>query len=151
MRSDERDLFFAEAVHKTQSHGDFTIFVTDPLVAPGEHLVLVRGEVRSAHNVLCRVASACVTSTALDSAECDCVEQLQTALEMIAAADRGVLVYLSQEGRGHGLGIKIKALAKKNEGLDTLEAVEALGLPADLRDYLLRSQEDRRCPRGSVR
>jgi 3,4-dihydroxy 2-butanone 4-phosphate synthase/GTP cyclohydrolase II len=133
------DLFSAEATHVTRRFGRFRIFVTkagvDPSVS-GDIIVLVRGEVRDGEGVLCRVASSCVTSTALDSAECDCDEQMQAALGRIQDAGQGVLIYLTdQEGRGHGLTTKVRALRNKNAGLDTFAAVEALSLPADIRDY----------------
>lgn len=133
------ELFSAEATHFTQRFGAFRIFVTkagvDPSV-PGDIIVLVRGEVCDGEGVLCRVASSCVTSTALNSAECDCNEQLQAALGRIQDAGRGVLIYLTNhEGRGHGLTTKVRALRHKNAGFDTFTAVERLGLVADVRDY----------------
>lgn len=132
-------LFGADAAHVTRRHGSFRVFVTvagvDPAV-PGDLVVLVRDDVRDGERVLCRVASACVTSTALASAECDCSQQLDAALAAIDAADRGVLLYLTHhEGRGHGLLTKVRALAHKNRGLDTFAAVEALGLAPDVRSY----------------
>jgi GTP cyclohydrolase II len=101
-------------------------------------LVLVKGQVTDVGTgppALCRVASACVTSTALDADDCDCAGQNQTALELIDRDGAGILVYLDQEGRGNGLAAKIEALNGKAAGLDTFAAVEALGLPADARRY----------------
>ena len=131
-------LFAAEAEHVTRRRGSFHIMVTregiDPAV-PADVIVLTRGDVQG-EQVLCRVASACVTSTALGSAECDCDLQIDAALERIDKADRGILIYLThQEGRGHGLRLKVRALANKNAGMDTFAAVEALGEPADVRSY----------------
>lgn len=133
------ELFAAQATHVTRRHGRFRVFVTngdvEPTVADGI-IVLVRGDVHNGEQVLCRVASACVTSTALDSAECDCSQQIDAALNQIDRADRGVFVYLTdQEGRGQGLTVKVKALAEKNRGLDTFTAVEAIGLKPDVRRY----------------
>jgi GTP cyclohydrolase II len=128
-------IFAAAAIHRTKHFGDFQILVTDKSATGGEHVVLFRGDIFGKENVLCRVASACLTSTALDSAECECTEQLVRALEAIDSNGTGILIYLDQEGRGHGITTKIRALAKKNSGLDTFAAVEALGLDADVRQY----------------
>lgn len=135
----DSELFAAEAIHVTRHHGRFTVLATaadvHPAVADGL-IVLVRGDVRHGENVLCRVSSACVTSTALDSAECDCSQQLDASLATIDREDRGVLIYLTdQEGRGQGLVAKVRALAHKNGGLDTFAAVEAIGLEADVRRF----------------
>lgn len=130
-----RDVFISTAQLTTDRFGAFDICVTDPLVAGGEHIVLVRHSVEGRHNVPCRVASACVTSTVFGSDDCDCRQQLDASLDLINHSDGGVLLYLDQEGRGHGLATKIRALSLKNQGLNTLEAVEALGLPTDIREY----------------
>jgi 3,4-dihydroxy 2-butanone 4-phosphate synthase/GTP cyclohydrolase II len=127
--------FAASARHRTRRFGDFDVHVALGDHDGAGHLVLVRGDVADCDDVLCRVASACVTSTALDAADCDCRDQLDASLELIARADHGVVIYLDQEGRGHGIATKIRALANKNAGLDTLAAVEALGLPTDVRSY----------------
>lgn len=125
----------AHATHVTNSHGEFAVYAAthDGVV----HAVLVRGDVAGRENVVCRVASACVMSTALDSAECDCGIQLAVAMDRIRHHhDGGVLIYLvDQEGRGHGLACKVRALRNKNAGMDTFAAVEELGLPSDVRDY----------------
>ena len=128
-------VFAARAPFLTRTYGEFTLAVTSPQRTGGEHLVLVKGEVSGRENVLCRVASACVTSTAFDAADCDCAGQLRSALDFVARDGTGVVIYLDQEGRGHGLATKIRALRGKAEGLDTFQAVERLGLPADARDY----------------
>ena len=132
-------LFAEDASHVTRRFGTFQILVTregvDPAV-PADMIVLTRGDVGDGESVLCRIASACVTSTALDSAECECDLQIDAALERIDDADCGVLIYLTdQEGRGHGLQTKVRALANKNRGLDTFAAVEELGLDADARTF----------------
>ena len=134
-----KTIFKTASSNLLTKYGLFHLVIYKSIIDSREHIVLFRGE-KAREPLLTRIHSRCLTGDTLFSLKCDCEQQLEKSLQLIAEKKQGILIYLNQEGRGIGLTNKIKAYELQDKGLDTVEAQKALGLPIDARDYQVAAE-----------